>query len=78
MFGIPNEGFEHEEVLEMIELFGKQVIPEFDPEPEHRTTRMRRTAKRKYPDFRTLPEDLRVPEVIPTNAALPIENYPGS
>jgi hypothetical protein len=41
VFGIPNEGFEHEEVLEMIELFGTKVIPEFDKDPVHRTTRYR-------------------------------------
>jgi hypothetical protein len=34
VFGIPNEGFEHDEVLEMIELFGTKVIPEFDKDPE--------------------------------------------
>ncbi len=72
VFGIPNEGFEHEEVLEMLELFGTKVIPEFDTEPEHRTTRMRREAKRKYPDFANpLPEGLEV-EVIPTNALIPL------
>ncbi|MEZ5322384.1 MAG: hypothetical protein R2698_09990 [Microthrixaceae bacterium] len=49
VFGIPNEGFEHEEVLEMIELFGDKVIPNFDPDPEHSTTRYRREAKRNTP-----------------------------
>ena len=69
---MPNEGFEHEEVLEMLELFGTLVIPEFDHEPVHRTTRMRATAKRKYPDFANpLPEGLDV-GVIPTNALIPL------
>ena len=73
VFGIPNEGFEHEEVIEMIELFGKHVIPEFDTDPEHRTAKMRATATRKHPDFaHPLPENLDV-EVIPTNALLPLE-----
>ena len=73
VFGIPNEGFEHEEVLEMLELFGGKVIPEFDKDPEHRTAKMRATAKRKYPDFANpLPEGLDV-EVIPTNALIPLE-----
>jgi alkanesulfonate monooxygenase SsuD/methylene tetrahydromethanopterin reductase-like flavin-dependent oxidoreductase (luciferase family) len=72
VFGIPNEGFQHEEVLEMIELFGKHVIPEYDKDPEHRTAKMRATAKRKYPDYTSLPEGLRAPEVIPTNALLPL------
>ena len=72
VFGIPNEGFEHDEVFEMLELFGTKVIPEYDKEPVHRTTRMRATAKRKYPDFANpLPEGLDV-SVIPTNALLPL------
>jgi alkanesulfonate monooxygenase SsuD/methylene tetrahydromethanopterin reductase-like flavin-dependent oxidoreductase (luciferase family) len=74
VFGIPNEGFEHEEVLEMIELFGSKVIPEFDKDPVHRTTKMRATAKRKHPDFANpFPADFAVPEVIPTNALIPLE-----
>lgn len=73
VFGIPNEGFEHEEVLEMIELFGAKVIPNFDKDPEHSTTRYRATAERKYPDFANpLPEGLDV-QVIPTNAILPLQ-----
>lgn len=75
VFGIPNEGFEHDEVIEMIELFGDQVIPEFDTDPEHRTAKMRATAKPKHPLFTQLPEDLRTPEVIPTNALRPREDY---
>jgi alkanesulfonate monooxygenase SsuD/methylene tetrahydromethanopterin reductase-like flavin-dependent oxidoreductase (luciferase family) len=72
VFGIPNEGFEHEEVLEMIELFGTKVIPNFDTDPVHSTTRYRATAERKYPDFANpLPEGLEV-GVIPTNALLPL------
>ncbi len=73
VFGIPNEGFEHDEVLEMIELFGTKVIPNFDTDPEHRTTRFRRNAQRKYPDFaEPMPEGLTV-EVIPENALIPLE-----
>ncbi|RMH77994.1 MAG: LLM class flavin-dependent oxidoreductase, partial [Actinomyces sp.] len=30
VFGVPDEGYTHEETLEMIELFGDHVIPEFD------------------------------------------------
>lgn len=73
VFGIPNEGFEHEEVLEMLELFGTHVIPEYDKDPEHRTAKMRATAQRKHPAWTQLPEDLRAPEVIPTNSLLPLE-----
>ena len=72
VFGIPNEGFEHDEVSEMIELFGTKVIPNYDGDPEHSTTRYRRNAKRKYPDFaHPLPEGLDV-SIIPTNALLPL------
>jgi alkanesulfonate monooxygenase SsuD/methylene tetrahydromethanopterin reductase-like flavin-dependent oxidoreductase (luciferase family) len=50
-FGVPDEGFQHDEVLEMIEIFGNEVIPEFDRDPQHSTTRYRRSAQRRYPDF---------------------------
>lgn len=39
-FGFPND-LSHEEALECIELFGTQVIPEFDRDPVHSTTRYR-------------------------------------
>ncbi|MEI7886208.1 MAG: LLM class flavin-dependent oxidoreductase [Actinomycetes bacterium] len=72
VFGLPSEGFEHEEVLEMIELFGAQVIPNFDTDPVHSTTRFRANAVRKYSDYaNSLPEGLEV-TVIPTNALLPL------
>ena len=48
----------HDEALECIELFGKQVIPEFDKDPVHRTTRMRQTAKPKYARFENEPPDI--------------------
>jgi alkanesulfonate monooxygenase SsuD/methylene tetrahydromethanopterin reductase-like flavin-dependent oxidoreductase (luciferase family) len=51
VFGVPNDGVSHEEVLEMLELFGTKIIPEFDKDPVHSTTRYRQTAKRKYPEF---------------------------
>ena len=34
---------------------------------------MRATAQRKHPAWTQLPEDLRAPEVIPTNSLLPLE-----
>ena len=53
---------------------GKEVIPNWDTEPEHRTTRFRREAVRKYPDFvNELPADLRPPEVIPVSAPLQLD-----
>jgi hypothetical protein len=37
------------EQLQAIELFGTQVIPEFDREPSHSTTRFREGAARQTP-----------------------------
>lgn len=42
-FGVPNN-LSHEDALECIELFGTRVIPEFDKDPVHSTTRYRDTA----------------------------------
>ena len=50
-FGTPDEGYTHEQTLEMIEVFGKYVIPEFDKDPVHSTTRYRQNAVRKFPVF---------------------------
>jgi alkanesulfonate monooxygenase SsuD/methylene tetrahydromethanopterin reductase-like flavin-dependent oxidoreductase (luciferase family) len=69
VFGFPPEGATHEENLEMIELFGNQVIPKFDTDPEHSTTKYRRTAKRKYPDF-SGPEPKIEVKVLPESAIL--------
>jgi alkanesulfonate monooxygenase SsuD/methylene tetrahydromethanopterin reductase-like flavin-dependent oxidoreductase (luciferase family) len=71
VFGLPNEGFEHEEILECIELFGSKVIPEFDRDPEHSTTRYRREAVRKFPEFGHAVPDIDV-TIIPESALLPL------
>jgi alkanesulfonate monooxygenase SsuD/methylene tetrahydromethanopterin reductase-like flavin-dependent oxidoreductase (luciferase family) len=42
-FGVPND-LAHDEALECIELFGKHVIPAFDKDPVHSTTRYRKAA----------------------------------
>jgi alkanesulfonate monooxygenase SsuD/methylene tetrahydromethanopterin reductase-like flavin-dependent oxidoreductase (luciferase family) len=42
-FGFPNH-LTHDEAMECIELFGTKVIPEFDRDPVHSTTRYRDTA----------------------------------
>ena len=66
VFGTPDEGSTHEEVLEMIEVFGKQVIPEFDSDPVHSTTRYREKAVRQYPEFgHPVPEGLEIAEPPP-------------
>jgi alkanesulfonate monooxygenase SsuD/methylene tetrahydromethanopterin reductase-like flavin-dependent oxidoreductase (luciferase family) len=73
VFGLPNEGFEHEEILECIELFGSKVIPEYDTDPVHSTTRYRETAQRKYPNFEfPLPDVVSQVEIIPESALLPL------
>ncbi len=57
-FGIPNNGT-HDEALEMIELFGKHVIPEFDPSPEVISTdTFRARAVPKFPTFNTPPTSI--------------------
>jgi alkanesulfonate monooxygenase SsuD/methylene tetrahydromethanopterin reductase-like flavin-dependent oxidoreductase (luciferase family) len=50
-FGTPDEGYTHDQTIEMIECFGKYVIPEFDKDPVHSTTRMRVAAEPKFPMF---------------------------
>ena len=65
MRSAPDEGFAHEQVLEMIEVFGQQVIPEFDTDPEHSTTRYRRQAQRRFPTFNN-PVDPIVDQATPT------------
>jgi hypothetical protein len=69
VFGLPSDSVEHEEVLEMLELFGTKVIPEFDSDPVHSTTRYRQQAVRKYPEFNHPVPDVEV-TVLPTNALL--------
>ncbi|HZQ84403.1 MAG TPA: LLM class flavin-dependent oxidoreductase [Acidimicrobiales bacterium] len=51
VFGVPGDAVSHEEALECIEVFGKHVIPEFDKDPVHSTTRYRENAKPKYGPF---------------------------
>ena len=43
VFGVP-VNMPHEDALESIETFGKYVIPHFDKDPIHRTTRYREAA----------------------------------
>ena len=49
-FGVPN-GLSSDESLEMIELVGAKVIPEFDKDPVHSTDRYRANAVPKFPMF---------------------------
>lgn len=69
VFGIPQECATHDEVIEMIELFGNKVIPEFDKDPVHSTTRYRETATPKYPRFGHPVPDVHH-SVLPTSALI--------
>jgi alkanesulfonate monooxygenase SsuD/methylene tetrahydromethanopterin reductase-like flavin-dependent oxidoreductase (luciferase family) len=69
VFGLPADGMGHDETLECIELFGSKVIPEYDKDPVHSTTRYREQAKPKYPAFNAPPTDL-VPEALPEHALI--------
>jgi hypothetical protein len=62
----------HDQVLEMLEIFGEQVIPEYDTDRTHSTDHYRSLAEKRFPPFQhSLPEDLGV-SVIPSSALLPL------
>jgi alkanesulfonate monooxygenase SsuD/methylene tetrahydromethanopterin reductase-like flavin-dependent oxidoreductase (luciferase family) len=69
VFGMPNDSVQHDEVLEIIEMFGTKVIPEFDPDPVHSTTRYRETARPKFMRFNRAVPEIDIP-VLPTNALI--------
>ena len=69
VFGLPGDSVEHEEVLEMLEMFGTKVIPEFDTDPVHSTTRYRETAKPKFARFSGPVPQIDI-QVLPTNALI--------
>jgi alkanesulfonate monooxygenase SsuD/methylene tetrahydromethanopterin reductase-like flavin-dependent oxidoreductase (luciferase family) len=72
VFGLPTEGLTHDQTLEMVELFGDQVIPEHDGDRVHSTDRYRAQAQRSFPDFQyPIPEGIDV-SIIPTTALLPL------
>ncbi len=70
VFGLPNEGFEYEEILEMIEVFGDQVIPEFDKDRVHSTEKYRANAVRKHAEWNAPPPDIKTTP--PPSASMPI------
>ena len=64
--------FRSDQTLEMVELFGDQVIPEHDGDRVHSTDRYRAQAQRRFPDFQhPIPEGIDV-SIIPTTALLPL------
>lgn len=71
VFGLPGEGMEHDEILEMLELFGDVVIPEFDRDPVHSTTRYREAAEPRFPMFNHPVPEINV-ELIPSTALKPL------
>ena len=72
VFGLPSDSMMHDEVLEMLEVFGSKVIPQFDSDPVHSTTRYRATAKAKYQPFNGPVPDVHVEE-LPTNAMIQLD-----
>jgi alkanesulfonate monooxygenase SsuD/methylene tetrahydromethanopterin reductase-like flavin-dependent oxidoreductase (luciferase family) len=72
VFGLPSDSLMEDEVHEMLEVFGTKVIPQFDPDPVHSTTRYRQSAKRKYQDFNFPIPDITVEE-LPTNAMIQLD-----
>jgi alkanesulfonate monooxygenase SsuD/methylene tetrahydromethanopterin reductase-like flavin-dependent oxidoreductase (luciferase family) len=68
-------GMNFEEHLEMVELFGDRVIPEFDRDPEHSTAAYRRgAAGPKYPSHNgPVDPDLKH-TVLPLSAILPVQD----
>ncbi|HKY17150.1 MAG TPA: LLM class flavin-dependent oxidoreductase [Microthrixaceae bacterium] len=72
VFGFPPEGAEPDEIKEIIELFGTKVIPQFDTDPVHSTTRYREQAQPKYPRWNDPAKiDGLAVEVLPTTAIIP-------
>jgi alkanesulfonate monooxygenase SsuD/methylene tetrahydromethanopterin reductase-like flavin-dependent oxidoreductase (luciferase family) len=69
VFGLPIEGLHHDECLEVLELFGDKVIPEFDKDRKHSTDYYRETAVPKFGKFsKPLPEGVNWPTVLPESA----------
>jgi hypothetical protein len=68
VFGLPQD-LHPDENLELLEVFGDQVIPEHDPDRIHSTDRYRATAVPKYEPFNQPLPDLKWPTVVPVTAA---------
>ncbi len=61
-----------DEVHEMLEVFGTKVIPQFDTDPLHSTTRYRQSARPRYQPFNFPIPDITVEE-LPTNAMIQLD-----
>ncbi len=65
VFGVPGDSISHDEVTECLELFGNQVIPEFDKDPVHSTVRYREKAVPKFGPFGEEPPEIIAPAAPP-------------
>ena len=72
VFGLPIEGLHYDEVIEVLELFGDKVIPEFDKDRKHSTDYYREQAVPKYGTFSKPLPDVTWPTVIPESALKPL------
>jgi alkanesulfonate monooxygenase SsuD/methylene tetrahydromethanopterin reductase-like flavin-dependent oxidoreductase (luciferase family) len=68
VFGLPIEGLHHDEVLEVLELFGDKVIPEFDSDRKHSTDYYREQARPKFATFSAPLPEIEWPKVLPVSA----------
>jgi alkanesulfonate monooxygenase SsuD/methylene tetrahydromethanopterin reductase-like flavin-dependent oxidoreductase (luciferase family) len=68
VFGLPQD-LHRDEIFELLELFGEQVIPEHDRDRVHSTDHYRATAKPKYATFNHPLPDVVWPTLIPVTAS---------
>jgi alkanesulfonate monooxygenase SsuD/methylene tetrahydromethanopterin reductase-like flavin-dependent oxidoreductase (luciferase family) len=68
VFGLPQD-LHRDEVLELLELFGEQVIPEHDHDRVHSTDHYRASAKPRYATFNHALPDVAWPTLIPVTAS---------
>ena len=67
IFGLPQD-LHLDEIHELIEVFGDNVIREHDPDPVHSTEKYRATAKPKYPRFNDPLPEVEWPTRLPVTA----------
>ena len=67
VFGVPQD-LHHDEIIELIELFGDKVIPEHDGDRVHSTDRYRATATPRYERFSKPLPDVEWPTVLPVTS----------
>lgn len=67
VFGLPQD-LHQDEILELLEVFGDQVIPEHDPDRVHSTDRYRAKAQPKYAKLNEPLTAFETPRVLPVTA----------